>query len=91
MFEPGQRVHISVLVELTQGAFHTVNVLTAPTLPERVAAEQDRERFIKQNCQGGVWSNTLWTTEKDRKENRYTAAYFFQDQKDALFFKLFHG
>lgn len=92
MLEPGQRVLFS---ELTGTQYlaeaTTLNKVSVP-LPETVSERRNAtslyEEFITKRCQRGAWARVFWSPENG---SDMWAAYYFQDDVDAMHFKLMFG
>lgn len=76
------------LVKACENPVFPVTIPALITVESRYAQEQECQRFITQSCPHGRWSLTLWATDDDRVEGKVTTTYYFEDERDAIYFKM---
>lgn len=92
MFQPGQRVLFSDLIGtkfVDEAPTHNkVSVPMPNSLMERRIASAEFEGFIDERCQRGAWTKILWCVQNG---SDMWAAYYFENDVDALHFKMRFG
>jgi len=87
-FEPSRRMALKSLVKVCKNPVFPVIIPAQSTKELRYAQEQECQRFITSSCPYGRWSLTLWATDADRIEGIVTTTYYFEDERDAIYFKM---
>jgi hypothetical protein len=86
--EDNRRKTLSALARTLGRRPFSVIIPILPTVELRYAKEQECEQFIADSCKHGLWAFTLWDSDEDRINQTIRITYYFEDERDAIHFKM---